>query len=88
MSKALRADPGNERLKKDVTALQSAVARQTELSGNVMVPGEVEKVKKRAGALGVKPVLGSDGTSFELSFGIRKAKFKLNPGQFKKLKWR
>ena len=53
-----------------------------------MVPGEVEKVKTRAASLVVKPVLDSDGTSFELSFGIRKAKFTLNESQFRKLQWK
>ena len=86
--KALLANPADAKLKSKVVALQEAVRVQSRMQTNVMVPGEVKKVEKRAKHLRVKPVLDSNGTSFELSFGIRKAKFTLNESQFKKLQWK
>ena len=85
---ALREHPGDKALKADVVELRQAVSAQSRLHTSVMVPGSVEKVQKRAGKLRVSPILDSDGNAFELSFGIRKARFVLNPGDFQKLKWR
>ena len=75
-----RAAPDDKALQAELESLQTAVAAQMRLQSNIHVPGVVERIGKRAEHLHVKPVLDSDGNSFELSFGVRKAKFTLNDG--------